>query len=109
MRDPGNGLAQIIGRFSEQYIEQYHPNSFIIRTLDALQKCRTQALGGHIERCDNCKPTIFTANHKLETNENLVGGAVYSRMVGFLTTIQPNADDKRIANRIEDDSAKKEN
>ena len=54
MRDPGNGLAQIIGRFSKQYIEQYHPNGFIIRTLDALQKCRTQALGGHIERCDRC-------------------------------------------------------
>ena len=54
MQNPGNGLAQIIGRFSKQYIEQYHPNSFIIRTLDALQKCRTQALGGHIERCDRC-------------------------------------------------------
>ena len=52
--DTGNGLAQIIGRFSTQYIEQYQPNSFIIRTLDALQKCRTPALGGHIERCDCC-------------------------------------------------------
>jgi hypothetical protein len=54
MRDTGNELAQIIGRFAEQYIEQYHPNSFIIRTLDALQKCRTSALGGHKERCDCC-------------------------------------------------------
>ena len=54
MRDRENELAQIIGRFAEQYIEKYHPNSFIIRTLDALQKCRTSALGGHKERCDSC-------------------------------------------------------
>jgi hypothetical protein len=54
MRDTGNELSQIIGRFAAQYIEQYHPNGFIIRTLDALQKCRTSALGGHKERCDCC-------------------------------------------------------
>ena len=54
MQDTGNGIAQIIGRFATQYIEQYQPNSYIIRTLDALQKCRTPALGGHLERCDCC-------------------------------------------------------
>ena len=27
---------------------------FILRTLDALQKCRTSALGGHIDYCDCC-------------------------------------------------------
>ncbi|MCK9399925.1 MAG: transposase zinc-binding domain-containing protein [Bacteroidales bacterium] len=54
MRDTGNELAQIIGRFAEQYIEKYQPNSFIIRTLDALQQCRTLALGGHKEKCDCC-------------------------------------------------------
>jgi hypothetical protein len=54
MEDTGNGLAQIIGRFAPQYIEKYHPNSFVVRTLDALQKCRTPALGGHVERCGCC-------------------------------------------------------
>jgi len=54
MQDTGNGISQIIGRFAKKYIEQYQPNSFIIRTLDALQKCRTPALGGHLERCDCC-------------------------------------------------------
>jgi hypothetical protein len=54
MQASGNGLAQIIGRFAAQYIEKYQPNSFIIRTLDALHKCRTAALGGHKEKCDSC-------------------------------------------------------
>ena len=54
MHDTGNGVAQIIGRFAGQYIQKHQPNSFIVRTLDAIQKCRTPALGGHIERCDCC-------------------------------------------------------
>ncbi len=62
MQDTGNGLAQIIGRFAIQYIEKHQPNSFIVRTLDALQKCRTPALGGHIERCDCCGRERTTYN-----------------------------------------------
>jgi hypothetical protein len=54
MRRTANGLSQIIGRFAGQYIEKYQPNSYIIRTLDALHKCRTAALGGHKDRCDCC-------------------------------------------------------
>jgi hypothetical protein len=54
MRLKANELSQIISRFAQPFLEKYQPNSFIIRTLDALQKCRTSAFGGHIERCDCC-------------------------------------------------------
>jgi hypothetical protein len=47
-------VAQIIDRFGRQYIEQCQPNSFTLRTLDALLKCRTSALGGHKDICDCC-------------------------------------------------------
>lgn len=47
-------VAQIIDRFGRQYIEQHQPNSFTLRTLDALQECRTSALGGHKDTCDCC-------------------------------------------------------
>jgi len=47
-------LAQIIDHFGEAYINQYHPNGFILRTLDSLRVCRTSILGGHKDRCDNC-------------------------------------------------------
>ena len=55
-------VAQIIGRFGLQYIEQCQPNSFTLRTLDALQKCRTSALGGHKDVCDCC------AKHRISYN-----------------------------------------
>jgi len=35
-------------------MEQCQPNSFAVRTLDALLKCRTSALGGHKDVCDCC-------------------------------------------------------
>jgi hypothetical protein len=47
-------VARIIDRFGSQFIEQCQPNSFTLRTLDALQNCRTSALGGHKDVCDCC-------------------------------------------------------
>jgi hypothetical protein len=53
MRPPFE-VSQIVDRFGAQYIGQCQPNSFNLRTLDALQKCRTAALGGHKDVCDCC-------------------------------------------------------
>ena len=54
MHRPQFEVARIVNRFGQQFVEQYRPNSFIVRTLDVLQKCRTAALGGHIDYCDYC-------------------------------------------------------
>jgi hypothetical protein len=51
---PNYEVSQIIGRFGAQYVEQCQPNSFTVRTLDALRKCRTASLGGHKDACDSC-------------------------------------------------------
>src|ERR1035437_7040246 len=55
-------VAQIINRFGREYIEQYKPNSFTLRTLDALQKCRRSALGGHKDVCDRCNKERISYN-----------------------------------------------
>lgn len=64
MERPQYELAQIIEQFGAAFVEQCHPNSFILRTLDALQQCRTQTLGGHKEKCDNdsCGHERFSYN-----------------------------------------------
>lgn len=54
MDRPQFEVAQIIDRFGLQYMKQCQPNSFVVHTLDALQKCRTAALGGHKDACDSC-------------------------------------------------------
>jgi hypothetical protein len=55
-------VSQIIDRFGAQYIGQCQPNSFTLRTLDALQKCRTSALGGHKDVCDCCAKQRISYN-----------------------------------------------
>lgn len=45
-------VAHILERNRGQ-LAGYCANSWQVRTLHALRKCRTAALGGHIDRCDN--------------------------------------------------------
>ncbi|MCK5023886.1 MAG: transposase, partial [Candidatus Aenigmarchaeota archaeon] len=54
MMRPKYELAQVIEQFYEDFVMQYNPNSYILRTLHALRICRTSALGGHKEKCDSC-------------------------------------------------------
>ena len=57
MSRPKYEIAQVIEQFGEDFVKQYNPNSYILRTLNALKACRTAALGGHKEQCDydDCK------------------------------------------------------
>ncbi|MBN3034888.1 MAG: transposase zinc-binding domain-containing protein, partial [Bacteroidales bacterium] len=47
-------LADIVRRFGQAYAERYHPNGHYRRVLRAIETCRTAALGGHVERCNDC-------------------------------------------------------
>jgi len=40
--------------FKESFIEKHQPHPYTLRVLSALEKCRTQALGGHVDGCDSC-------------------------------------------------------
>lgn len=45
-------VAQVLER-NHKHLSRYCHNSWQARTLHALRKCRTSALGGHIDRCNN--------------------------------------------------------
>lgn len=51
---PAFELAQVIDRHGKEFIKQHHPNAYVCRALNALQRCRTASLGGHIDRCVEC-------------------------------------------------------
>lgn len=56
-------VAQILER-NREHLADHCANSWQERTLHALRKCRTAALGGHIDRCNN------PACHKLHLSYN---------------------------------------
>jgi hypothetical protein len=55
-------IADIIGQFGASFVQKHHPNTWQLRTLDALAKCRTAALGGHRYKCDHCKKEHIAYN-----------------------------------------------
>lgn len=55
-------IADIIRQFGKSFTEKYQPNSWQLRTLDALSKCCTSALGGHKYECDHCSKEHISYN-----------------------------------------------
>ena len=51
---PAYELADVIRLHGAQFIQQHNPLKQHQRTLNAIVKCRTAALGGHVDRCDGC-------------------------------------------------------
>lgn len=51
---PSHELADVIRLYGEQFIQQHNPLKQHLRTLNAIAKCRTAALGGHVDQCDGC-------------------------------------------------------
>ncbi len=54
MERPTLEVADIFGRFGASYLEQYSTSAQQRRVMAAITACRTAALGGHVERCDQC-------------------------------------------------------
>jgi len=50
----GNEVAVIFRRYAKEYLENQKQPVYILKTIGAIEKCRTAELGGHIEKCDNC-------------------------------------------------------
>ena len=55
-------VAQIIEQFGEAFVSKYNPNTWQLRTLNALRLCRSAALGGHKEVCDHCGTERYSYN-----------------------------------------------
>lgn len=47
-----NAIARIIDLVWSDIVRDY--NSYQVRTLNAIRRCRTPALGGHLYRCNHC-------------------------------------------------------
>ena len=48
-----NEVAHILDYLGDE-VEQLQLNTWQLRTLSAIRRCRTSALGGHVDACDRC-------------------------------------------------------
>jgi hypothetical protein len=47
-------IADIFREYGEAYCQAYKQPGYIVKAIEAIIKCRTAELGGHINTCDNC-------------------------------------------------------
>ncbi len=55
-------MAEVIDTFRPRLNAGKKLPSYKLRALDALQKCRTSYMGGHIEACEGCGQTRLAHN-----------------------------------------------
>jgi hypothetical protein len=46
----------------QQQLQDFAPTSWHLRTLQAIRRCRTQSMGGHIDQCDCCNKLHISYN-----------------------------------------------
>ncbi|MCZ2460565.1 MAG: IS91 family transposase [Chitinophagales bacterium] len=54
MHKPVHELADIIQQYKTSFTQKHQPLKQHVSVLNALEKCRTAALGGHVDQCDGC-------------------------------------------------------
>ena len=54
MSAPSLELADIFRQYGESYRQAYAPSYHQLRVMRAIELCRTDALGGHVDKCDSC-------------------------------------------------------
>lgn len=54
MTKPAFELAGILQSYKESFLKKHAVPAHTLRVLSALERCRTQALGGHVDGCDSC-------------------------------------------------------
>ncbi len=47
-------VADVFRMYSQSYRKNHKLPLNILKTMNAIEKCRTAELGGHISKCDNC-------------------------------------------------------
>ena len=62
MSKPQYELAQVIRDYGEDFGKKHAPLQYHLSVLSAIQTCRTAALGGHVEQCDNCSCVRISYN-----------------------------------------------
>lgn len=59
---PAFELADVVRLHGERFIAQHHPYGQQLRVLNAIRKCRTAALGGHLDKCGTCNHERISYN-----------------------------------------------
>ena len=52
-------VATLFRRYGEAYRERHRPSADQARAMRAIEACRTEAMGGHVQACDRCGALVL--------------------------------------------------
>lgn len=59
---PAFELADVVRLHGQRFVELHQPFAQQLRVLNAIRKCRTAALGGHLDKCGTCNQERISYN-----------------------------------------------
>lgn len=62
MSKPAFELAEIIRNYRTAFLEDHTPLKQHLRVLNAIEHCRTVAMGGHVDKCNSCNHIRISYN-----------------------------------------------
>lgn len=62
MSKPTYELAQIVKEHRKAFEQNYTPLKHHLRTLNAIENCRTVTMGGHVDQCNACNHLLISYN-----------------------------------------------
>jgi hypothetical protein len=66
MSKPQYELAEVIRDYGKDFSKKHRPLKQHLSVLSAIQKCRTAALGGHVDECDRKDNTAIIIWQKMK-------------------------------------------
>jgi Transposase zinc-binding domain len=81
MARTGPEVADVFRRYGDGYRERHDATMCTAqrRVMTAIERCRTAALGGHVEQCDQCGHQRISFNSCLGLNRFAVGSPCQGR------------------------------
>lgn len=62
MSKPLFELADIVKDYRQSFIDKHSPSGYHLKTLKAIEHCRTAYMGGHVDQCNNCSHKRISYN-----------------------------------------------
>ena len=76
-------LAQVVSLFKTAFTERHPPLDHHLSVLYAIEQCRTAAMGGHVDACDQCGHLrsnrihdLMVPDHAIEVADRIVGEGI---------------------------------
>jgi Transposase zinc-binding domain len=74
-------VADVFRRYGDTYRQRHDLPRVQRRVMTAIERCRTAALGGHVDQCDQCghqriSSVLCSSRHQIRANDGIASSSL---------------------------------